>query len=146
MATQQRHCFDYCVRQSLRSGDDVILPRLHYLQPTEHQMFSFDPLQICRDWDERADDTFAERTRTRTRAKNLVDVLLRRFSGADKDVMRRLGRWLENATVALATPLPSGERLAFSDIFVLLQPTHPDYPKIVKQLRSKLPADDSGRP
>ena len=131
---------DYCVRQAIRSGDDEIIPRLHYLQPSEHQMFSFDPLRISRDWDERADATFAERNRIRTRAKGLVDVLLRRFSGVDKDVMRRLGRWLENAMVVLATPLPSGERLAFSDILVMLQPTHADYPRIIKQLRSKLPA------
>lgn len=129
---------DYCVRLAAR-GDETIHDRVHYLEPRANRLFSFDPLAIAEDWDDDADEEFARGVYVRTKARKLIDVLVRRFSGDVVDQMRRLGRQLENAIVAVATPLPSGERLTFADILLLFRPWSPEQKAIVEVLRDRLP-------
>ncbi len=131
---------DYAAKIAREKGDDYILPRFHYLKPSRDWLFSLDPFHSAEEsLPENVDPEFAQELDIDNQAQEMADVLLRRFAQQDKEVMRRLSHWLENALVAVSTPNCKGQKLAFSDILAVLDSSDTDLPRILHAINDRLP-------
>ena len=130
---------DYAAKIALDKGDEYIMSRFHYLKPSPEWLFALDPFDAAKT-DSSADEAkFAEELTIDNQAQEMADVLLRRFAQQDKEAMRRLAHWLENALIAISTPNAAGKHLAFSDILAVLDSSDPDLPRILQAVEGQLP-------
>jgi hypothetical protein len=103
----------------------------------DDQLFSFAPFAFDAEGDP---STFNFEAARDAAVAKMVRLLMRSDAAADRQIQRRLQRWLHNALTAIATPLPSGERLSFADLRVILNVLHPLHPQVMVALQQHLPS------
>jgi hypothetical protein len=126
-----------------QKGDESILKRLHYLEPSYEQVFHYDPFKfnprkpIPRD---KLED--AIRSWLHTKADRIGEIVQRKQGQAGFEGMARLQRVLTNLLIAVGTPIDSnGKHLPLSDALVLLDPSHPRHNDVFQKVAPFLPED-----
>jgi hypothetical protein len=110
-----------------RKGDESLLNRLHYLEPSYEQVFHYDPFKFNPRKPippEKLKD--AIRSWLHTKADRIGEIVQRKQGDSSFAGMARLQRVLTNLLTAVGTQIDEkGKHLPLSDALVLLDPSHP---------------------
>lgn len=129
----------YIAKRYYETGDASVLERVHVVSPSYDWCPNYQPLlyrdegipEECREtafimWREATVDRFNRS-------------ILRTNTAAEKELMRRLKKWLGNVVTPIATPRDSGQQLCPADVFVILNVYDPDHHAVWSKLRDRIP-------
>lgn len=132
---------EYVAAAWRKTGDDSLLERVHYLQPSFETVFQLDPFAFPDDGLTAEQRPFAEAAWLHATADRIVDSLLRDYTKADIDIMTRLLRWLRNLMIGVGIHAGTDTHLSLADVLVLLDIKHPRHRQVLAALRPHLPPE-----
>lgn len=139
----QKSLIDYLLayfgKRYYETGDASVLERVHVVSPSYDWCPNYQPL-LYRDegipeqyqemafilWRDAAVDRFNRS-------------ILRTNTAAEKELMRRLRKWLGNVVTPIATPRDGGQQLTPADVFIVLDVYDPDHHSVWSKLRDRIP-------